>query len=153
MTPRKKRLDKLIQHRVRELDKRISALAETRTHEREAEQIVAREREEHTRAEQERREALTRQLDAGSFMEANDFLVSCARKREVAEQKLSRARRAVEKAQSDVQDARNDLKKIELLTQRLANEERTRAARLEQKATDELVSLRQSDSAKRRSTP
>ena len=85
-------------------------------------------------------------------MDANDFLVSCGRKRELAEVVLLRARRAVQKAQGDVQAAKNDLKKIELLTERLATEQRAQEARLEQRATDELVTLRQGD-MKRRSTP
>lgn len=152
MTSRKKRLDKLIQHRARELDKRIAALAAVRTQERAAEAKAEGERDALRRAEQARRDAISGPLDAQGFMDASDFLVSCGRRRELAEGLLLRARRAVQKAQGDVQAAKNDLKKIELLTQRLATEQRAQEARVEQRATDELVTLRHGD-LKRRSAP
>lgn len=153
MTSRRKRFDKLIEHRARELDHRVSALAETRTQELAAEQSAERERTAHFRAEQDRRDKLARPLDAKSFVETNDFLVSCARKRDLAEQQLLRARRAVQTAQGEVQAARNNLKKVELVKERLATEERVQASRMEQRATDEFVTLRQAESNKRRSSP
>lgn len=154
MTSRRRRLDKLMQLRSKELDRRVSALAETRTQERSAEERASREREAQSRAEEQRREVVTRPMNATTLVEATDFVVSCARKRELAELQLQRARRAVLKAQGDVQAAKNDLKKIQLLTERLDAEERVQAARLEQRATDELVTLRQGAEAnKRRSSP
>lgn len=154
MTSRRKRLDKLLQLRSKELERRVTALAETRNQERAAEEQANRERAAHSMAEEKRRELVSRPMNAMSLVEATDFLVSCSRRRELAELQLQRARRAVLKAQGDVQSAKNDLKKIELLTERLDAEERVRAARLEQRATDELVTLRQgSESNKRRSTP
>lgn len=153
MTTRKKRLEKLVEHRARELDKRVSTLAEIRSQEREAEQRALRERQELSRAIEERANAISSPLDAKTLLVASDFLVSCANKRDLAELKLGRAHRAVLKAQSEVQIARNDLKKIELLTDRLATEERVEAARIEQRASDEFAALRQSEGNRRRSEP
>jgi flagellar export protein FliJ len=154
MTSRRKRLDKLIQLRSKELDRRVTALAESRMHERSAEESADRERHAQSRAAEPRREGVSRPTSAATLVDATDFVVSCARRRELAELQLQRARRAVLKAQGDVQTAKNDLKKIELLTERLEAEERAQAARLEQRATDELVTLRQGTEAnKRRSAP
>jgi flagellar export protein FliJ len=153
MTTRKKRLDKLIQLRTKELDRRVSALVATRNEERSAEESAALERNAEQRAEQKRKEVVSRPMDATSLVEATDFLVSCARRRELADLKLQRARRAVQKAQGEVQGAKNELRKIELLTERLEAEERAQAARLEQRATDELVTLRQGGEASKRRSP
>lgn len=139
---RKKRLEKLTQHRERELEACITKLSETRIAERAAHEQAEREREQLTRAEQERATALSRPLEAHSFAGATDFVVSCARRRELSEVVLARAHRAVQKAQVDVQRAQNDLKKIVLLTERLAAEERVRAERTEQRAADEFAAQR-----------
>lgn len=151
MTSKKKRLGKLVEHRARELDKRVSSLTATRSLEREAEERAQRDREQHSRAIEGRQQVLSSTLDAKTLMEASDFLVSCANRREVAEQRLGRARRAVLKAQGEVQSARNDLKKIELLTERIATEERVQAARVEQRTSDDWAALRQGENNRRRS--
>ncbi len=154
MTSRRRRLDKLMQLRSKELERRVMALAETRNQERSAAEHADRERAAQSRAEEQRRELVSRPMSATSLVEATDFLVSCSRRSELAELQLQRARRAVVKAQGDVQTAKNDLKKIELLTERLDAEEKVRAARVEQRATDELVTLRLgSEANKRRSSP
>jgi len=153
MTQRKKRLSRLCEHRQHQLDLKVGKLSEMRLVEQKAGVQVEQERREYERAERERSEAVSRPVAVGHFADANVFLQSCAKRCELAEQALARALKAVHKAQIDVVAAKNDLRKIQLLTERLAKEDQASAARVEQRLGDEFAARRAADTQKRRSEP
>jgi len=151
MSQRKKRLAKLIEHRQHALDAKLGALAVLRVAEQTAITRADDEREVRDRAARERNDAVSRPVAVGHFVDASVFLQSCAKRSELAELELARARRAVQKAQVEVVLAKNDLKKIQLLTERLDKEEQIQAARVEQRLSDEFSARKSADAHKGRS--
>lgn len=142
MSHRKKRLEKLIQHRAREVENRLKLLAEARQTEERAAQALTAQEQALERARQERAEATSRPFDVKSLTLTNDWLVACGRRRDLAEKTVLNARKALVDAQKQLIVAKGEQKKIEILTQRLAAEERARAERVEQRATDEFAAQR-----------
>jgi len=152
MSHRKKRLEKLIQHRVREVENRLQKLAEARMAEERARQVLMAEEQALERARQERAEATSRLFDVKSLTLTNDWLVSCARRRDLAEREVLNARRGLTEAQKQLIVAKGEQKKIELIAERIATEERVRAERIEQRMTDEFAAQRV-EAEKRRGEP
>ncbi|HET9958232.1 MAG TPA: flagellar export protein FliJ [Polyangiaceae bacterium] len=142
MTQRKKRLDKLKEHRARAVDERLSDLSKVRALEQAASQRAEREASSLERARQQREQAFSGATDVSRLSDATDWLLACAARKDAALQELTRAQRAVARAQQEVLAARNELRKIELVAERLALEERKREERVEQKMTDEFAALR-----------
>lgn len=142
MSHRKKRLEKLIQHRVREVEKRLQGLAEARMAEERARHALTVEEQALERARQERTEATSKLFDVKSLTLTNDWLVSCARRRDLAEREVVNARRGLTEAQNQLIVAKGEQKKIELIAERIAAEERVHAERIEQRMTDEFAAQR-----------
>ena len=142
MSHRKKRLEKLIQHRAREVDNRLKQLATARQAEDRAARALSAEEQALEAARQERAQAISRPLDVNSLALTNDWLVACGRRRDLAEKVVLNARRALVDAQKQLIVAKGEQKKIEILTERLAAEERKKAERIEQRATDEFAAQR-----------
>ena len=145
-------MERLRQHREKAVDERLLGLARARVAEDAAVQSLQREAEELRKAEAERRSAIGQTFDVNTLAEANDWMMSCGRKRELAQQKLERARGALVQAQGEVVSAKNDLKKIELVFERLKAKERIVAERVEQRQNDELSAARRANQ-RRRSEP
>jgi len=152
MSQRKKRLKKLIELREDELSQRLKQLAEQRAMEERATKALALENAQVANAEERRMSAISRAFDVKILNQETDWLVTCGRRRDLADREVARARRAVSEAQGQVMKAKNELKKIELLGQRVEAEEKVRAERSEQRLSDELAALRFSDE-KRREEP
>lgn len=150
MSHRKKRLQKLIDHRSSEVDDRLLKLAQARMQEEQARQLVEREEAKLAHAREERAQAVSGPVEVKSLTLSNDWMVSCARRADLARQVLERAGRAVSAAQTAVITAKNELRKIELIFQRISTEERVHAERVEQRLTDEFSALRVAASEKRR---
>jgi flagellar export protein FliJ len=141
-SPRQKRLEKLRAHREKVVEDRLVALARARQLEDAARQALEREQAQLVRAQSERQSAFTRTIDVTSLTVANDWLISCGKRRDLAQQQVARAAEGVTRAQGDVVGAKNDLKKIELLFERLRTHERVSAERSEQRQSDELSAQR-----------
>jgi flagellar export protein FliJ len=139
---RQKRLEKLRTHREKAVDDSLLALARSRTAEDSAQKHLAAEVAELVRAQAERASAIGKTFDVNTLAEAHDWMLSCARRRDVAEQQLHRAQAQVVKAQTVVVAAKNDLKKIELVFERLRTKERALNDRIEQRQNDELSAAR-----------
>ena len=77
-------------------------------------------------------------------------MVSCARRVDLAKQVSANAQKAVLQAQEQLLVAKNELRKIELILQRLTHEERVKAERAEQRLTDEFAAQRVAANEKRR---
>jgi flagellar export protein FliJ len=150
MSHRKKRLEKLMQHRQRELDARLLRLSEKRRAEEAARQQLAAEEHALELARADRVAAISKVFDALRLTESNDWMMACAHRRELATAGVLRAQKAVSEAHAQLLSARNDLKKIELLAERLAKEELARAERGEQRLADEFAANRFAETEKRR---
>lgn len=142
MSQRKKRLKKLIELREHEVEQRLIRLAEQRTAEERAKQALIQQVELEKSAAERRLSAISRAFDVNSLNQETDWLVTCGRRRELAEREMVRARRAVGDAQAQVLKAKNELKKIQLLAERVEAEEKVRLERSEQRFSDELAALR-----------
>lgn len=142
MSQRKKRLKKLIELREREVEERLIRLAEQRAAEERAKQALIQQVELEKSAAERRLSAISHAFDVNSLNQETDWLVTCGRRRELAEREMVRARRAVTDAQTQVLKAKNELKKIQLLAERVEAEEKVRLERSEQRFSDELAALR-----------
>jgi flagellar export protein FliJ len=149
MSQRKKRLKKLIELRENEVEQRLVRLAEQRASEDRAQKALLLQVEEEKKAEERRLTAISTAFDVKSLNQENDWLVTCGRRRELAEREVVKARRAVADAQNQVLKAKNELKKIELLAQRVEAEDKVRAERTEQRFSDELAALRSATEKRR----
>src|ERR1041385_8766723 len=110
MTPRRRRIERILEHRQKELDERAAALAAVRAKEAvalaEAEAADTRARE----AAEARRKLAETGSDVLGFLEAGEWLVSTSRRAERAWAFVAGIRREVEKAQAVVVQARTKLK-------------------------------------------
>ncbi|MGC4092256.1 MAG: flagellar export protein FliJ [Polyangiaceae bacterium] len=149
MSQRKKRLQKLIELRDREVEQRLIRLAEQRAAEEKAVQSLAAETEQVARAEERRLIAISKNFDVKILNQENDWLMTCGQRRDLAERQVALARRAVSEAMAQVVKAKNERKKIELLAERVEAEEKVRAERTEQRLSDELAALRFVDEKRR----
>jgi len=142
MSPRRQRIDKVIQHRGKELDKRISALNEQKTREEAALQAAIREREEARLASEKRLKLAEAPLSATDWIAANEWLKSRAAVAERAALQAVEAHQGTQRARADVLHARTDLKKVEVLSARIGAEERALQERAERRLEDELAAQR-----------
>jgi flagellar export protein FliJ len=144
MSPRRTRIEKVITLREKELDKRVAKLAGNRAAEAKA---LSAEEQKKLEVEQasESRLKLAEEgeaLSASAWIEANEWLQKQQRQHEQARLEAAKAQIETRKAQGEVLSARSDLKKVELLSQRIQQQEETEAQRVERRLEDELSSQR-----------
>lgn len=144
MSPRRARIEKVITLREKELDQRVAKLHGTREAEARALSAEEQKKLELDQASESRLKLAEEgeALSAMSWIEANEWLVS--RQKQVEQARLEAARAALEtkKAQGAVMTARSDLKKVELLSERIQKQEDSDAQVLERRLEDELSSMR-----------
>jgi flagellar export protein FliJ len=144
MSPRRVRIEKVITLREKALDERVAKLSDSRAAEAAAQTLEERKRQELEQASESRLklaeegEALT----ASSWIEANEWLVSRLKQVEQARLETARAQVETQKAQGAVMAARADLKKVELLSDRIQKQEESEAMVTERRLEDELTSMR-----------
>jgi flagellar export protein FliJ len=142
MSPRRQRIEKVVQHRGKELDKRISELNEQKNREEAARLAAEREREEAERASERRLKLAEAPLSATDWIAANEWLKSRSALAEIAETQAVKARLVTQRARAEVLHARTDLKKVEVLSARIGAEERVQQERVERRLEDELAAQR-----------
>jgi len=142
MTPRRNRIEKIVAHRGKELDKRISELNAHRSREEAARLAAEREREEARLASEARLKLAEAPLSATDWIAANEWLKSRAAVAEIAETQAVKARVVVQRARAHMLHARTDLKKIEVLSARIEAEEQAARERAERRLEDELAANR-----------
>lgn len=142
MTNKQKRIQRVVVHREKELDKRVVELGEARAAAERSEDAVAAERERVERAAAEREAMSERAMTAAEWRDANEWLESRKKSEAVAAQELERANRQVVSKQGDVLDARRALKGVELYETRLKQEELKVEDRADQRLQDELARSR-----------
>jgi len=144
MSPRRARIEKVVTLREKELDKRVAKLHGTR--EAEVRALSAEEQKKlELEAASESRLKLAEEgeaLSAMSWIEANEWLTTRQKQLEQARLAAARAQLETRKVQGEVMHARSDLKKVELLSERIQKQERSDAERVERRLEDELSSLR-----------
>ena len=144
MSPRRVRIEKVVTLREKELDKKVQQLAGTRAAEARALSEEERKKQELEQASESRLklaeegEALT----AMTWVEANEWLHNRRLHHEKARAEAARAQLETKKAQGAVMNARTDLKKVELLSERIQKQEDSQTQRVERRLEDELSSLR-----------
>ena len=141
MSPRGKRIEKVIVHRGKELDKRVAELTQHKTREEIARLAAQSERQELLRASETRLKLAEAPVDANSWIEANEWLKTRATKTELAETQAIKAHLGTQRARAHVLSARTDLKKVEVLSTRIETEERNKRERGERRLEDEIASL------------
>lgn len=144
MSPRRKRIEKVVGLREKELDKRVQELAGTRAAEARAMSDEERKRRELELASESRLKMAEHggELSAMSWIEANEWLNNRRLHLEKARVQAAQAQLETRRAQTAVMAARTDLKKVELLSERLQKQETTTAERALRRMEDELSSLR-----------
>jgi len=142
MSPRRQRIEKVIAHRGKELDKRITELNAQKSREEAARLAAEREREEALRASETRLKLAEAPLSATDWIAANEWLKSRAALAEIAETQAIKARLVTQQARAQVLTARTDLKKVEVLSARISAEERLLQERAERRLEDELAAQR-----------
>jgi len=142
MSPRRQRIEKVIEHRGKELDKRIGELNEQKIREDAALSEAIREREEARRASEMRLKLAEAPLSATDWIAANEWLKSRAAVAEQAAIQAVKAHQTTERVRANVLHARTDLKKVEVLSARISAEERLLQERAERRLEDELTSQR-----------
>jgi flagellar export protein FliJ len=142
MSPRRQRIDKVVAHRNKELDKRIAELNLQKAREEAARGLAEREREEAQRATEQRLKLAAGPLNANDWVEANEWMKSRAAAAELAEQRAQHAKAVTQRARTSVLHARTDLKELEVLSARIGSEERRVQERVERRLEDELSAQR-----------
>lgn len=144
MSPRRARIDKVVTLREKELDKRVAKLGENRAAEARAHSEEERKKLELEQASQTRLKLAEEgeALSATSWIEANEWLARQRQVHERARVEAAMAQLETRKAQGAVMSARTDLKKVELLSERIQRQEDTHADQVERRLEDELSALR-----------
>jgi flagellar export protein FliJ len=144
MSPRRTRIEKVITLREKELDSRVATLATTRAAEARALSAEEQKKLELDQASESRLKLAEEgeALSASSWIEANEWLQSRQKHVERARVETVKAQQETRKAQGAVMSARSDLKKVELLSERIQKQEEGEAQMLERRLEDELSSMR-----------
>lgn len=142
MSPRQKRIEKVVAHRGKVLDERIAELSQHKSREEAARLAAERERDEAQRASETRLKLAEAPLSATDWIAANEWLKSRAALAELAETQALKARLGTQRARAHVLHARTDLKKVEVLSARIGAEARTQQERADRRLEDELSAQR-----------
>jgi flagellar export protein FliJ len=142
---RKKRMEKLIELRQEELDKRIKKLAETRQVLQRAEQRAEEEAQREAAARAQRQELLSRPSDAESWQRQGAWLDQRELHLAAARMYVSRSSKAVDESLERVLDARRSIRQLEAVQERIRQLEASRAEKREAKLHDELASRRRNE--------
>ncbi len=142
MSPRRKRIRKVVDHRAEQLDKTVTELAQRRTRELEAAKALEEQREKRRQAAEARERLTGAAATVEHWQMADEWLRTQDALEQLALNKVRIAGHAVEQARVQVLSARTDLRRIEALDQRLEREERQQAERAERRLHDELAAQR-----------
>lgn len=137
MSPRRRRIERILEHRKKELDDVIAVLAAVKAREAaavaEADAADARLAE----ATDARRRLAEKGSGVTEFIEAEEWLYSSTRRRDRAFTAVVAVRREVAKVQAAVAEARTKLKQAEQLATRVELSEKKIADRRERRRDDE----------------
>jgi flagellar biosynthesis chaperone FliJ len=142
MSPRRARVRRVIEVREKQLDERVKTLRVSEQAEaeagRQAEEAQARLQE----AAEERHRLTERAADVQSWIDANEWLAARSALVDLARKQAAKATAAVTDARSHVTAAHADVRRIELLSDRIENQEKIATDRAERRLDDEIAALR-----------
>jgi flagellar export protein FliJ len=137
VTPRRRRIQKILEHRQKELDDKAVVLNAVRA----KEAVAVKEAEAAAETAREATEAKRALSEKGAgildFIEAEEWLRTTARRAERAWSAVARIRKEVSAAQEQVIAARTKLKQAEQLAARVELTERRQADKKERRRDDE----------------
>ncbi len=142
MSPRRARIQKVVELRSENLEKSVSELTSQRAHQLEAEKAVEAQRQQVKPAPEQRQALGAGETSIDSWQMADDWLKTQGHLEQLAIRKVATAERAVEQARVQVLSARADLRAIEALVERIDKEENDKAERIERRFHDELAAAR-----------
>jgi hypothetical protein len=137
LSPRRRRIEKIVQHRQKELDERVAELATQKA--KEAAAVARFEAADRAvkEAEVRRRELGEQGSDAQTFLEAGEWLAASAREATRQWAHVRRERDISAKVQQTVVAAKMKMKQAEHLATRVATSEQKLAERKERRRDDE----------------
>jgi flagellar export protein FliJ len=138
MTPREKRVQRVVELRDQRLKLAVRTFEETRQLEQKAAAEFVSARDARAGAERERRALSTGTNGIQAFIEAEEWLRACTAREEFAAQRARQVRMQLEKARARLQEAVTKLRQLERLAERLAQQRRLREARAERRLDDEI---------------
>lgn len=142
MSPRQKRVQKIIDLRERRLDQTKLELARAREAALEAERALAEEERRLALAAEQRAALAGKQVLARDFSELEAYRQFSANRRVALSQSVANARRLVETARDRVRAAHTDLRKLELLERNLVASEHQTLERRDRREHDEIAAQR-----------
>jgi len=137
MSPRQRRIEKILTHRKQELDNRVAALIEAKQREAAALAVANAARVEVRAAQAARRELSERGSNVQAFIEAEDWLSTTAIRAQRAWHVVMTLREEVSRVQATVLEARMKLRQAEHLSARVVASERKAEDRRERRRDDE----------------
>jgi hypothetical protein len=137
MTPRRRRIERILDHRKKELDDVVAVLAAVKAREAAAVAEAEAADERLSEATEARRQLAEKGSGVTDFIEAEEWLYSSARRRERAWAAVVAVRREVGKVQLAVAEARTKLKQAEQLATRVELSEKKITDRRERRRDDE----------------
>jgi flagellar export protein FliJ len=142
MTGKQKRIQRVIVHREKELDKHVAELGKARAEAEARQTALERERQRLELAAAEREAMSERAMTAAEWRDANEWLDSRARSHAAATRDVERAHQKIEQTQAGVLTARRALKGVEMYDARLRVEEAKAEDKADQKLQDDLARSR-----------
>jgi flagellar export protein FliJ len=137
MTLRRKRMKKVLDIRERALQERAGVLSQAHEGHAAAEEQASSAVIRLQQAAEYRQQLASGAINVASWIDAEQWLAQRNHQNHAAQLRLQGAKAQVAQAYEDVIEARSNVKRIELLDQRLADQETRHQDRLEQKASDE----------------
>jgi hypothetical protein len=123
MSPRQKRVKKILEIRERRLDERASQLTRARELAAHAERALAEQQRRTEEAVREREQMASRAVSAGDWVDSEAWRMRCGSQELVLGERASRAQLVVHKAHEQVRAARSEVKQIETLRHNLVRAE------------------------------
>lgn len=136
---RRKRLGKVVEHRTRELERKLVELARATTAEIDARARLEEARTRTREAIEARATIAATGATSSEWLHAEAWVETRRRGEHLAEQSRLTATRAVEAARADVVEARSQLSRIEMLIERIDREDRLAQERQGRKLDDEFA--------------
>lgn len=137
MTHRRKKMKKVLEIRERALQERAGILTQAHEGRAAAQEQASSAVTRLQQAAEYRQQLASGAIDIASWIDAEQWLVQRSRQNTMAQTRLKGAEAQVAKAFDEVIEARSNVKRIELLDRRLADQETHQQDRTDQKASDE----------------
>jgi flagellar export protein FliJ len=142
MSPRQKRVKKILEIRERRLDQSASQLTRARELAEQAERELAEQQRQTEEALRERNELASRAVSARDWIDSEAWRMRCGNQELILSERVQRAQVVVQKAHEQVRVARSEVKQIETLRQNLIQGELLVSERRDRANEDEIAADR-----------